>query len=64
LQISNHRFLAQALDVPAACWRIPFSLSSIYGEETPMTTVSEGDKITLTVSPLGGNEEGLRPSIL
>jgi hypothetical protein len=29
-----------------------------------MTTVSEGDKITLTVSPLGGNEEGLRPSIL
>jgi hypothetical protein len=34
-----------------------FSLS-IYGEETPIITVSEGDKITLTVSLLAGNERG------
>jgi len=32
-----------------------FSLS-ISGEETPAITVSKGDKINLTASPLGGSE--------
>jgi TolB protein len=28
----------------------------IYGEETPTITISKGDKINLTISPLGGSE--------
>jgi len=58
--ISDFRFQISDLFFKRGVWLViaglPVLWSFVYAEEVPTITVSKGDKINLTVSPLGGSE--------